>query len=298
MTTAHPTQQVPGHSGRVRAYYEQNSAWFHWLGLRRQTQAIHRPVWAAGIHDRQAALNHVNACIAAQARERAAQTDAPPLRFVDLGCGYGGTLQYLARALGPALRGVGVTVSAHQAQTARHLAHTAGLDPAPAFVEADFHAAPLGDASMDVACSVEAFAHSGDPARYIAEAARLLKRGGRLILCDDFRADTRPDATLSATDRRWLAVFKTGWHVPHLLSANQLTLLAQTHGLHLRTAHDFSPALRIRTFPDALLPLFEQAVQPRGNLSALAESVVGGWALEHAIRRGLVTDQVLVVEKS
>ncbi len=290
MTIPQSASRVSG----VRAYYEQNSAWFRWVGRRYQTQAIHRPVWAAGVKDLPTALNYVNACIAAQVRLVATQRRAGRVHIADLGCGFGASVQYLVRACEPSLWAVGVTISATQAQTAQALAR--GLADRCAFVEADFHALPLSGA-MDLVYSIEAFAHAGDPARYFAEAARVLAPGGRLVLCDDFRADRDDFRTDRNAIRRWLALFQAGWHVPHLLSTDGATALARQQGLERVEARDLSPDLRVRNFPDVCLPLFEWAMYRGGRFAQLLGSVIGGWALETLIRRGAVGYRLVVYEK-
>lgn len=287
---------TPAPAPSVRAYYEQNSVWFRWVGRRYGTFAIHRPVWATGVDDLQTALNYVNARIADQVCQAAALRDDATIRLADLGCGYGGTVQYLVSAGGPSVWAVGVTVSAAQAQTAQRLAQAQGVHDRCAFVEADFQALPL-QGPLDVIVSVEAFAHATQPERYFAEVSRLLAPGGRLVLCDDFRAaDT--DAHLTARQRRLLALFQSGWHIPHLLSAQQTHELARRHGLQPVEEVDLSPSLRLRNFSDAWLPLFEQAMRRAGPLSHWVGSVVGGWALESAIHRGLTTYRLLVYTRA
>lgn len=296
-------QDLPQNTS-IRAYYEQNTAWFRLVGQRRQNLAIHRPVWAEGIADRQAALNYVNTCIAKQVQAIATRTDGARVHLLDLGCGFGGTLHYLLRHCETPLWATGVTISAQQAHAARQSLHALGAADNSALIEADFHAIPLPTAGMDVVCSIEAFAHAHAPARYFAEVARVLKPGGRLILCDDFRVDGNVDGNMdrnmngaNETSRRWLALFQTGWRVPHLLAHQQVTSLAQQYGLHKIEARDFNPYLRMRTFPNRVLPLFEQMVENGGRISPLIGSIVGGWALEHCIRQQSVTYRFLVYEK-
>jgi SAM-dependent methyltransferase len=289
-------EHSPNYSKDVRAYYEQNSSWFALVGRRQHSQVIHRPVWAEGVVDRRTALNYVNERIHGQIQEILARQHLDRVDLLDLGCGFGATIRYLERRLGPKIRAVGLTVSAKQAQAARHWVDDLGVSESCTFLEADFHAVPLAG-QMDVAFSIEAFAHAIAPERYFAEAARLLKPGARLILCDDFQADDRSPAMLSVEDRRWVEIFKSGWHVPHLLSRAEVIALAQRHGLRVIGDFDLNPHLRMRTFPNLFIPLFEKAINGEGKLSPFLESVLGGWALEHSIRRGNVTYRFLVFEK-
>jgi SAM-dependent methyltransferase len=290
------SEHEPNYDSGVRAYYEQNSFWFAWVGRRQRSPVIHRPVWAEGILDRQTALDYVNERISRQVQEVLARQHADRVDLLDLGCGFGGTIQYLVRHLGRKIQAVGLTVSAQQARVAQRWVGELDAGDCCTFLEADFHAVPLAS-KMDLIVSVEAFAHAGEPERYFAEVARLLKPGGRLILCDDFQADERSAATLGTEDRRWLEIFKRGWHVPHLLSPRQVAALAQTYQLCAVEEIDFNPYLRMRAFPSALIPLFERAIQQRGSLSPFFESVIGGWALEQLIRSGSVTYRFLVFQK-
>jgi SAM-dependent methyltransferase len=292
VTSEHPLSD----NSSVRTYYEQNSSWFAWIGRRQHTPVIHRPVWAEGVLDRQTALNYVNERIGQHIQEILVRQRVDRVDLLDLGCGFGGTIRYLQRHLGRKIRAVGLTISAQQAQAAQRWADDPAVGPSCSFLEADFHAVPLAG-HMDLVLSVEAFAHAIDPECYFAEVGRLLKPGGRLILCDDFQTDRRSPARLSEEDQRWLEIFKKGWHVPHLLSRGQVADLAQNHHLHMIGDCDFSPYLRLRSFPRELIPFFEWAIEHRGRLSPLLESVVGGWALEHSIHQGNVSYRFLVFEK-
>lgn len=280
----------------VRAYYEQNTAWFSLVRKRNHNPAIHRPVWADGITQREDALNYVNAQIAQQIEAKATDlNDGETFTVLDLGCGFGATVHYLGRRFGEQLAAFGMTISRQQARIAQDQARELGLQNC-AFIEGDFQSVPLCT-GIDLICSIEAFAHAYAPDRYIAEVARLLKPGGRLILCDDFRA-IQPSAIANDTaSARWLALFQEGWHVPHLLNPQDVSQLAQTHGLTKIANIDFSPYLSMRLFPRAAIPLFEAAMQHSGALTATFESVLGGFALEECIRQGLVQYRFLVFEK-
>src|SRR6185295_13225080 len=52
------------------------------------------------------------------------------------------------------------------------------------FVESDIEDLPLPDASHDVVVASQALHHARTPARALAEAQRILVRGGRLLVID------------------------------------------------------------------------------------------------------------------
>jgi SAM-dependent methyltransferase len=99
---------------------------------------------------------------------------------VELGCGTAYFGAWLAKR---GARVVGVDITPAQLETARRLQQETGLDLE--FVEASAEDVPLPDASFDLAVSEYGASIWCDPELWIAEAARLLRPGGRLVfLCN------------------------------------------------------------------------------------------------------------------
>jgi SAM-dependent methyltransferase len=95
---------------------------------------------------------------------------------VELGCGTAYVSAWLARR---GARPVGIDASAAQLATARALQREFGLDFP--LLHADAEEVPLGDARFDLAISEYGASIWCDPHRWVPEAARLLRPGGRLI---------------------------------------------------------------------------------------------------------------------
>ena len=102
--------------------------------------------------------------------------DVAGLDTIELGCGTAYVSAWLARR---GARPVGVDITPEQLATARELQREHGL--AFPLLEANAEAVPLPDASFDLAISEYGAAIWCDPYRWIPEAARLLRPGGRLI---------------------------------------------------------------------------------------------------------------------
>jgi ArsR family transcriptional regulator len=97
---------------------------------------------------------------------------------VDLGCGAGNVTKLL-RERWPSARIIGVDGSAAMLAAAQ--------DAVPANVDlrqGALEALPIGDGEVDLALLVLVLHHAPDPARVLAEAARVLKPGGRLVVVD------------------------------------------------------------------------------------------------------------------
>jgi cyclopropane fatty-acyl-phospholipid synthase-like methyltransferase len=90
-----PTTQA--HLDGVRRYYEQNTRLFMALGNDRAMHTIHRALWAEGVHDLESALNYSSELILAEIRSYERDHPTQALTVLDLGCGVGGSLFYLAR---------------------------------------------------------------------------------------------------------------------------------------------------------------------------------------------------------
>ena len=104
----------------------------------------------------------------------------PPVRVADLGCGDG----YLTiEASRWASRVIAVDRSKAVLERARALARRRGVSNA-IWKRGELERLPIADASVDVALLSQALHHAEDPARALAEAARILVPGGRVLILD------------------------------------------------------------------------------------------------------------------
>jgi SAM-dependent methyltransferase len=119
---------------------------------------------------------------------------------VELGCGTGYVSAWLARR---GAHPVAVDISAEQLTTARRLQERHGV-PFP-LLEVDAERLPFPDASFDLAISEYGACLWADPCRWVPEAARVLRPGGRLVfltngvvmmLCTPDDGDALPDDRL------------------------------------------------------------------------------------------------------
>src|SRR4051812_45542521 len=102
--------------------------------------------------------------------------DVAGLDVVELGCGTAYVSAWLARA---GARPTGVDITPAQLETARRCMRETGIQFE--LVEADAGATGLPDASADLVVSEYGASIWVDPYRWVPEAARLLRPGGRLV---------------------------------------------------------------------------------------------------------------------
>ena len=280
----------------IRRYYEQNTRLFLSLGSSPRAYSIHRAIWLEGVKTQDEALNSSNRLLLAEAQDLAASSR---LCLVDLGCGIGGTLFYLLGHLQQPAFGVGLTISPLQARLARQRACQLALDGTCLFVEADFLSPPVAG-GIDMVYSVEAFVHAAAPEGYFEQAARLLRPGGRLVLVDDFLAQTPASAHNSRSQeparQRWLEAYQQGWHVPNLCTLARAIELAQACGLHLMRELDLTPHLHLRLLPDGLASTLLNVGERLPVRHAILPSMLGSMALQRCLKMGWIRYRLLSFE--
>jgi SAM-dependent methyltransferase len=165
-----------GHVRVNRAYWDGQAGWF--AARARRFWAAEEPVW--GIWN------------IPQSRLPVLPPDVSGLDTIELGCGTGYVSAWLAR-LGA--RPVGLDGSARQLSTAAAMQEEFGLRFP--LVHADAERVPCRDGSFDLVVSEYGASVWCDPYRWVPEAARLLRPGGRLVF---LRNSTLLMLCLPATD--------------------------------------------------------------------------------------------------
>ena len=107
----------------------------------------------------------------------------PGETILDLGCGGGIDTILAAQRTGPSGRVIALDFLPEMIQRTSHAAHEAGLDNVQ-MLEGEMEAIPLPDATADLVISNGVINLSPRKARVMAEAARVLRPGGRLCVSD------------------------------------------------------------------------------------------------------------------
>src|SRR4051794_41001180 len=99
-------------------------------------------------------------------------------RVADFCSGLGGTVRYLAHRYGAKVIGIELTPS--RVVGAQELSKLVGLQDTAHVIEGSVLQVPLADASMDAVVSQEAFCHVPELRKALTEAARVLRKDGRM----------------------------------------------------------------------------------------------------------------------
>jgi MPBQ/MSBQ methyltransferase len=152
---------------------------------------------------------------------------------IDIACGRGGA-SYIMKCSTPAARVTGVDLLAENIRLAKDLfPRLDGLD----FVEGDAQALPLADRSVSRALCCEAAFHFPDKARFIREAARVLKPGGRLVVVDFVWTSA---ACREYREQEFARHIRDIWHMDDLFTAEEYRSAGEAAGLQLSREIDWT----------------------------------------------------------
>ncbi len=280
---------MPITTDSVRTYYDENTNLFLKFSGHKQAQNIHRSLWMQNTKTLEDALNTSNALIKAEI-ESIAPTNA---RIADLGCGVGASLFYIHPRLQNPNPALGLTLSPVQARLAQESANQLGLQDHIRFAEGDFTFVPLPSESLDAVYSVEAVCHAVEPEKYFQEAGRLLRKGGKLILVDDYKSP-RP---FNRSEQKWFNAYIEGWYVPGVRTVEQTERFAQAHNLTLIKNEELTPHLRLRNLPDLLASTLLFLGEKLPLKHAIVPSMLGSMALQQCLHMKIVEYRFLVFEK-
>jgi len=271
----------------VKKYYERNTKNFQRHG--QSGLSIHRAVWGPGVTTRNSAVHFVEDLILAELRYF-----EPNPKVLDMGCGVGASLLYIAKRL--AIVGEGVTISPLQASQAAELFESARMHTLRCR-SGNFLALPSDIHDVDLAFSIEAFVHSPDAEGYFSQAARVVRPGGKLIICDDFLSQ-RAALNPSAKEWEWLQEFRAGWKIGSLVTVDNAREIALTAGFTLVSVLDLTEFLELRRPRDMFISLLVSIGKCLGYRGGdYWSALTGGNALQLATRSGAMGYQYLLFER-
>jgi 27-O-demethylrifamycin SV methyltransferase len=167
----------------------------------------------------------------------------PGLSVLDVGCGTGAPACELATRFGVSV--VGITTSEVGVEAARERAAAAGL-PGVTFEKRDGTDNGFPNASFDRVWVLESSHLMRERDRLVAECARVLRPGGRLVLCDLVRHREIPFQEVR--DRRAdFITLREAFGDAHFEPLEFYTAAAQRHGLVVDLVSDLT-AVTLPTF--------------------------------------------------
>lgn len=286
------------HSTNVKNYYEHNTHRFLWFQKNAATKSIHQPLWKEDSFTTKDAFLYSNKLILEQIIHHSSNA---PLTIVDLGCGVGSTLFYLQEHFKSTAQYYGVTISATQVAIAIQHAKRLNQSPNIRFIEADFTNLPKKISNIDIAFSIEAFAHASNANKYFKQVSQKLNKGGKIILIDDCLNDNYDFDKLNKIDKQAVIDFKYGWIINSLKTVCELKEIAGQYSLRIIEDVDLTPYMRNNTLKHKwikfLVTSFRWLYKVLPSKSYYFRSWIGGVGKQHCLKKGIVKYRKIVFEK-
>lgn len=201
----------------------------NWWGLKKN-HALHYGIWEDGIKNSDEAIANTNRIMMELSGITAGD------HVLDAGCGVGGAAIYLSSNCNAKV--TGITLSEKQLDFANRLAIEKNLTDLVSFHLMDYTQTNFADESFDVVWACESMTHAADKASFIREAYRILKKEGRLIVCDFFKTDeNRPDK------KNWIKKWMHTWFADDLSTADSFVKQLDKYGFINTRQFDYTSGI-------------------------------------------------------
>ncbi len=191
-------QDVADYYNTTQNHYEK------WWNLKRNL-SLHYGIWDENTRTFAEALANTNKIMMEQAKISAKD------HVLDAGCGVGGAAFYVHQYSKAQV--TGISLSTKQVDLATQLAQSKKIANQVVFEIMDYTKTSFEAGSFDVIWACESVCHANNKTDFIKESYRLLKKGGRLVLCDFFK--TEGD---QKDGNNWMRKWKDTWAIDDFAS--------------------------------------------------------------------------------
>ena len=157
-------------------------------------------------------------------------------RVLDAGCGVGGSAFYIHESTGAKV--TGISLSEKQIALANDVSSRKGLADQVDFHVMDYNTTPFESASFDVIWACESICHTTQKTDFMKEAYRLLKKGGRLILCDYFLTHNDQE-----DPQQWIEKWKATWAITHINALSTFETQLTDSGFQISKKWDYTQSI-------------------------------------------------------
>jgi tocopherol O-methyltransferase len=215
-------------------------------------QHVHHGLWLEGNESSEEAVQQMVQLVAERADLHKGE------RVIDIGCGYGASARQLAE-------NYDVTVTAITMSAVQHaFAQSTGPGPELAYVLGNWFCLEFTPESFDLAIAIESGEHMPDKVEFARRAYRVLRPGGRFVLCAWLSADHVP---------KWQAELLmkpicAGGRIPNLATAQEYIDAVTKAGFRVVGSQDLTDRVK-RTWSIAIRRFVERLLQDRRYRSFL-----------------------------
>lgn len=214
----------------IAKHYERCQVHYQYFWNLSQSKSMHYGYWDKSTKRFHDALMNINKILSEKVS--ISETD----HVLDAGCGIGGSSLWIAENI--KCRVTGITLSETQMNQAREFAKKQRLSEKAEFFLEDYTNTKFPAESFDVVWAIESVCHADDKAKFLKEAYRLLKPGGRLIVADFFMKHG-----IAGIEKELVNKMAYGWAVTSFATLEDFNLAAMETNFKKIIIEDASRAI-------------------------------------------------------
>lgn len=204
------TRNAPFNPEEVEKYYKYSNWWYRLICYDSTSLGMHYGFWEKDTRNRQEAINNESLYIAYVAGMN------KNMHILDVGCGVGGAA--IAIAVHTGARITGITIDPQQVDWARKNAQARGLSHIVDFQLQDYYSTNFLSNTFDVVYGIESVCYASPKQKFLQEAYRILKKGGKLVVADGYLSrDPRVKEYVQ------LEQFMKAFTLPELVTTKEMT---------------------------------------------------------------------------
>lgn len=217
-------RDVAEYYNTTQIHYEQ------WWSLKKHL-SLHYGIWDGQTKTFAEAISNTNKIML----ETAGISDQD--KVLDAGCGVGGAAFFVNRSTKSHV--TGISLSTKQIAFAKEMSVEKGVSEKVKFHVMDFTDTIFAPESFDVIWACESVCQATDKQDFLTETFRLLKKGGRLILCDFFIRDENQE-----DKHRWIHKWESTWAVREFVSLDYFTQHLEKVGFNNTQTWDYTDQVK------------------------------------------------------
>lgn len=214
----------------IAEYYDTTQVHYEkWWNLKKHL-SLHYGIWNKSTKTFGDAINNTNKLLL----ESCGISESD--KVLDAGCGIGGAAFFINKTTNA--RVTGISLSQKQISSAQKIAAKNQLSEVE-FSVMDFSNTTFPSESFDVVWACESVCHAPNKVDFIKESFRLLKKGGKLILCDFFLTDNNQKDKFN-----WIDKWKMTWAVPDFVTIDLFNKDLKSVGFNNIDHWDYTDSIR------------------------------------------------------
>ncbi|MFM7022272.1 MAG: SAM-dependent methyltransferase [Flavobacteriales bacterium] len=218
------TKDTAEYYNTTQVHYEQ---WWN-LG---DTLSLHYGIWDKDTKSFADSLKNTNRVLMENARIEDGD------RVLDAGCGVGGAIFFMLSQ--KKIQATGITLSEKQIRYARSKALEFKVEQQARFEQMSYTQTTFPDESFDVIWACESICHCTAKEDFMKEAYRLLKKGGRLILCDYFLVDEE-----QKDPKRYIQTWLDTWTITKIVTSERFVQGLESNGFKNVKVQDYTSQIQ------------------------------------------------------